>query len=225
MKTVVTLLCLIPFSAAILGATLIGPVYPAPGGNSTAGSSGTSGTAAGRTNDYSGFDPTQYGQLYWGPTDILNIYNTGDPAPADMQYIGSVAANVYEFDSTTPWTFYDSFEGPQQLRTRMLLTVSGLGVVDTAGDLLATGGNSTYPLFNVTGNFTANLVFQSFDDGTWTAITDYQNANNNGNGSNVQRSATFAFYSTSAAPEPSTMLMFGTGLAGLGFVRRRRSAR
>jgi hypothetical protein len=224
MKTVAALLCLVPLSAAILGAGLIGPVYPAPGGNSFS-SSGNSGTAGGKTYSYSGFDPTQYDQLYWGPTDILNVYNSGDPTPADMSFVGHTG-NVYEFDSTTPWAFLDSFEGTQQLNTRLLLTVTGLGAVDTETDLGATGGNSTYPLFEVTEDFSANFVFESFDDAAWTAITDYQNQNNNFNGAGTTHSsASFGFYSTSAVPEPSTMLLFGTGLAALSFIRRRRSSR
>jgi hypothetical protein len=60
----------------LFGNSITGPVYPAPGGNNF-GTSGVSGTGSGATLTYSNFDPTQYSQLWWGPTSVQDVCIVG----------------------------------------------------------------------------------------------------------------------------------------------------
>ena len=219
LRTLYTSLLICP---ALLSASLVGPAYPPPGGVTVVASGTGSGDTGGKTFAYSNFNSSQYSTLYWGPISILNVDNVGDPPTANMSFVGLNGA-AYEFDSTANWTFNGTFTGTQHLPTRLLLTVSGLGAEDSESNLGATT-NPTFPLFQVTGNFSANFVFQAFANSTWTPVNDYQNQNNN-SGPQNRKSASFSFFSTPATtPEPGTWMLFGTGLAGLVFVRRRTSA-
>ena len=52
--------------------SVMGPVYPAPGGNSFSGS-GNNDVAGGATWTYGSFDTSAYGQLWWAETNVSNI--------------------------------------------------------------------------------------------------------------------------------------------------------
>jgi hypothetical protein len=54
-------------------ATLIGPVYPAPGGNSFSSSGTDAGDAGGVNWSYSGFNTGAFTKLYWGPWDSNSV--------------------------------------------------------------------------------------------------------------------------------------------------------
>ncbi len=196
-------------SAPMLRAEIFGPEYPPPGGVTWVPSGPGAGSGAGETFTYSGFNPTQYAVLYWGPYDVSNVSNVGQ-TPADMQFQGLVGGS-YEFTSTATWTF-NAITGTVLLPTRMLLTVSGLGPEDTQGDIGASSPNASYPLFQVTGNFSATFVFQADYQGNWIPVNDFQNSHNNLGPMN-QTSVDFEFFNTAVAPEPGSFLLIGMGFA------------
>ena len=65
--------------------TITGPSYPAPGNNSFS-SSGVSGTGSGATLSYGTFDPTQYSQLWWGPSSVQNVCSGGNCNTGNMTF-------------------------------------------------------------------------------------------------------------------------------------------
>ncbi len=220
MKLLVVL-SLMALGSTARSATLAGPEYPPPGGVTFAPSGAGSGIGLGKTFSYSNFDATKYGQLYWGPVSILNVNNVGETPATNMAFAGLVG-EFYEFDSTAAWS-YDSIQtGLVQLPTKFLLSVIGLGTENTEASLGATT-NPSYPLFQVTGNYSATFVFQVFYNSAWTPVRDFQNAHNNLGNTQVQTSVNFAFFNTDAAPEPGTWAMFGIGVALLGVLGHRGS--
>jgi hypothetical protein len=215
-------------TAAILSAhtlsadTLTNAGYPPPG-NVTLGQSGSPGSGSGKTFSYSNLnmDPSLYSAFYWGPTSVKNVDNAGDPAAAQMVFAG-MNGSAYEFDSTATWNLNSLQDGNQNLNTRMLLTVTGLGAEDTE----ANDGASTdplAPLFLVTAtSFSANYVFQAEEGaGNWVPVLTLFNSLNT-NGATVQTSAGFSFFTDPVStPEPGTWAMIGSGMGLLGLLRRR----
>jgi len=65
--------------SATLQASLLGPAWPAPGGNSYS-QAGQEGDYGGKTYTYTGFDPAQYLDLYWGPWEgaVLGLSMDGE---------------------------------------------------------------------------------------------------------------------------------------------------
>jgi len=214
----------IVFSASLLSAdTLTNVGYPPPGGV-TLGSSGSAG-GSGKTYSYSNFDidPTLYSAFYWGPTTVLNVYNSTDANqnPAPMAFEGLIDG-AYEFDSTATWALDSTQYGNQNLNTRVLLTVTGLGAEDTEANLGASSDPS-YPLFLVTGAFTATYQIQADENGTWTGVTTLYNELNTPEGNRVETSVGFSFFSDPAtAPEPGTWMLLGSGMVIVAVFGRKR---
>jgi len=205
-----TLFALSSACALSTAATLTGPSYPPPGNVSFVSSGAGSGIGAGKTFSYSNFDPSAYGVLYWGPTSVQIGYSTSPLG--DMTFAGCTGLSC-EFDDNTDWI----------RPTRMLLTLSGnIGSEQTESSL---GVNTapTYPLFLVSGNFSATFVFQA-NNGGWQPIDQISNESLGtfvGNPTN-DKSVNFGFFSSSPTPEPGYSALIGLGLLGFGWTRKRR---
>ena len=203
--------------------SLVGPVYPAPGGNSFS-PSGNAGDAGGLDASYTGFDNSYFDSLYWGPQ-----WGT-DPGPrAGLD--GTL--HTLSFDSisgtTAIWqgtTSYTSPGGPGPASCgscdiRLEIDVSGLGANPWLLEASVFGLTALAPgigavVANPTGlDFTANLQFLVDLGSGFVAINDVPN----GGGQTVS-SVSGAFYYT---PEPSVGVLFGAGLLGLS-IRRKRNA-
>jgi len=216
MKTIAALTFFLVAGVSLLSAEVLTDVgYPPPGGVTFSGS-GDDGTT-GATFSYSNFnvDPALYSALYWGPTEVDNVINSNDPYSGQMTYAGT-SGSSYVFTSTALW------EGAYN--TRMLLTPTGLGAEDTEANLGASTTPS-YPLFLVTGNFTADFVIQAFVGGNWEGVDTAYNSQL-GNDPNVQdvTNVNFDFFTAPAAastPEPGSLFLFGAGAVLAGLYRRR----
>jgi hypothetical protein len=137
-----------------------------------------------------------------------------------MAYFGQTGG-TFEFDSTAPWELNSLQHGDQFLATRLLLTVTGAGAEDTEADLGASTAPS-FPLFLVSGDFTATFVFQADEQNVWTNVGDLYNSLNTNSGNQIKTSAGFSFFTDPVStPEPGTWFLVGSGGIVVGLFGRR----
>ena len=210
------------FTVALVGlasvgfalATPLGPVYPAPGGN-TFSSSGSAGNTGGRTNNYGGFDGSAFSNLYWGP-DSSNLPAAGlDGVLHAMTFTGiSGTSSFWQTTSnyTNPTTSITSLE-----TIVLQIAISGLGatpwvLASSLGLASAIGAviddSSALP-------FSANIAFTVGGN----AINNLQQGCCN----LTQSSFAGGFYydDPAAVPEPGPLALLGVAMFGLAAVRRR----
>jgi len=215
--------CALLVGTAANAATLVGPAYPAPGGN-TFFSSGnpSSGDAGGQDGNYGGFDAGAFLDLYWGPQ-----WGT-DPGPrAGLDGTLNALAFLSISGTTAIWqgtTSYTSPGGPGpgscgSCDIRLEIDISGLGANPWLLEASVVGLSGLAPgigavVDNSAGlDFTANFQFLADLGSGFVAINDVANA-----GGQTVSSVSGAFYSV---PEPSLALLLGAGLIGRLAVRKR----
>lgn len=223
-------------TASITFAGPTGPAYPPPGGV-TLSQAGNPGTAGGKTFSFSNFDFSQFGSLWWGPTNasdytgggIENVADSGNNNPGNMHFVGfNATAGAYEWDSGANWSFDSQFDGPVNVPTRFLLKFSGAAVPTTKALAGIASADTSEEVAQITGNFSGNFVFEANTSGsTWTPVLDFYNsAHCIGVCNGVNTSADFGFWSTAssgATPEPRFYGLVMVGMIGLlALVRRRR---
>ncbi|QNM82997.1 hypothetical protein H8M03_01125 [Sphingomonas sabuli] len=175
---------------------LTGPViagYPAPGGTTFSGSGTGTGFSGGRTNTYSGFDTSQYDELWWGPQGIsATVQGNGGLLTFD---------SISEDGLTMTWTVTSSitsieYTGPIYIRY-VATIVSGSDGWVLAESEGFTGG----PLVvaSVTGEtFVVNqqFVVATAPDGDYQPLNEFYNSLSTpdpGSGQPVQTSVSGVF--------------------------------
>lgn len=212
---------------SVATATIVGPVFPPPGGVTTSGS-GTSQSGAGRTNFYQNLDNSAYASLWFGYSSLANPIHSTQSGPA-----GQMSAPVYNpvtgifiSNSTTNLVWNTAF-GQQNIATRFeyqFQPYSGTNTGPLASGFLTPDSQSLAGLLGsepllVTGN--SFQVWFRWETAGGTPLLDYYNTSNSLGGS-VFTSSSTGFWADQV-PEPATVSLIAVSLAGLAWVRRRRS--
>jgi hypothetical protein len=215
-------------AATTANATLIGPVYPAPGGNAFSQSGSSAGSSGGVTNSYSGFDTGAFSALYWGPQwGSDGPQATLDGTLHDLAFLG-ISGTTAIWQGTTSYT---SPGGPGALSPcascpiRFVVDITGLGANPWVTERSVAGLSALAPGIGAVvddssgADFSANLQFQADLGGGFVAINGVlQGAPGGQTGSSVSG----AFYSA-PVPEPGTLAMLLAGVASLSAWARRRA--
>lgn len=212
------------FTLAPLGASaaLIGPAYPAPGGNSfSAGGAPSAGDAGGRIFSYSSFDNSAFSALYWGPNSGI-LPSAALDGTLDPMSLSSVSGTQAIWEGSTIWT------NPTTLvvtgaATRLRITISGLGATPWVS---FAGVNGTDPTGvgvvadNSAGvNYSATIEFLANTGSGWVPINTILQPPGGCGGPCTKTNFAGAFYS-SPVPVPAAVWLLGSALGLLGVVRR-----
>lgn len=207
-------------------ASLIGPEWPAPGGTNWSGS-GNAGITGGLTYSYWGFDSTKYDNLYWGPWEGTaigaSLDGPGISGSEIMTFAGINGTSQAQWTGTSWWTYQSGFNEftTAPINTRFTLTMTGADPVlaSTIDPTKASLG----ALAPVTGDYSANLLFEANFFGTWLPMDTGFNSYHTFGSTALTYSG--GFYHTERVAEPGTMMLLGFGLIGTTVVWRRRQDR
>ena len=164
------LLLLVTISSA--RATTFTMGYTPPGGVTFSSSGPGSGAANGETFAFTGFNSTQYHQLYWGLNFVANV-NEGTPN-GNMQFQSyNPTTGIAVWTSTADWVFASPINpGCCDTPTQLLVQLqpftgvnagflgSGFLAPTTTKGALGIAGNPSEPLYQVVGSSSYLATFE-----------------------------------------------------------------
>jgi len=135
--------------------TLVGPVYPAPGGNNFSSSGTDAGDAGGVNWSYSGFNTGAFTQLYWGPSSGDAVQAGLDGSLHNLTFAGYNSSTQAEW-SASPLS--DGFGNPHSVEFLLTIESGPVSFVDPTSVGLS---SSLGALINDSSgaSYTVNLQF------------------------------------------------------------------
>ena len=200
-------------------AALLGPTYPAPGGNNFSFTSGSAGDVGGVTFSYSNFNTSAFSSLYWGS-------NSGDMPTAGLDGTAHSLTTVSMSGPTETYSGLTSYTNPSgttsMIPIELVITISGI-TNPWVSFSSANGSDPTnvgYVVNDSSGTpFSANLAFLANAGSGFQAI----NAIEVGSSGLANSSFDGAFYSTAPVPLPAAVWLLVSGLGGfIGIFGRRK---
>jgi len=209
------------FSTGYASAALIGPTYPAPGGNSFS-SSGSQISAAGATRSYGSFNTSAFSTLYWG-SDSSSLPGAGLDGTAHTLSFSSTSGTTATWLGTTSWFNHNTNTNNTNVSVEMLIDIGGLGATPwvTASSLGLNSNLGALVDLSSGQNFTANVKFLA------NVGNGFQSLDSIDASGLVKASLNGAFYysdpngSTAGVPEPGTTGLLAIGALAVASLRRR----
>lgn len=208
-----------------VGAAIVGPTYPAPGGNSWASNGGSAVHAGGVDFAYTNFDPSAFTDLYWGAWDVTTTSATLDGVLRTLAFDG-VSGNVATWRGTTNWLDHLTGAWHDNVPIQLDIAITGNGSWVAAADL-GLIGRSDYLWDTSRGNdFTANFLFSAdagVNHGGLKPLDEFEVGASTS--PNMQSNFSGGFFATAApsVPEPAAVVVWLLlGILSFVFCRSRR---
>jgi hypothetical protein len=201
-------------------AAIIGPVYPAPGGNNWSQVSGTSaGDAGGVLWQYSGFNGLAFDELYWGAS-VANAIQAG--LDGNLHVLTFLDYDLSDYDAhwygNVPYNYFNQYYDDVQIRfTMTLIPLSASQHLELASwdsSLGAVADNSSG------GNYQARLQFEAFWDGQFRPLNEMWQSPSHDGYTMTSFNGGF-YYQQNTVPEPSFILLLVSGLIGVCGLKRK----
>ncbi len=164
--------------------TIVGPTFPAPGGNTTV-STGSPPTTGVRTNTYSGFDFSHYEHVWWGPVIGAAMDGSINSPSETLSFAGLSVDNL-----TATWTGLTSvggvfYSGPVFTKfTAVINPGSGSAIWSTAAGAGISGPNEVVSISPSANSFSVSyaLTASSSIGGSYVPFLQFFNQVNAGGG-------------------------------------------
>jgi hypothetical protein len=220
------------FMVSMANAAVTGPTYPIPGGWSYANDGGNPGGTGGLTWTHSMDNPSLFDEVYWGLTD--DMWQPGPGVGSSMN--GTLSAMSWDSLTATQsiWTGTTTVNhqsnGLTNVETRMVATIisGGDGWHTSASiglaDPVATPVVAKFA--DPASSLVVNLAFEARTAGSvgaWSSFYGYFDPITGESEDGKAQTSFQGAISYSAVPVPAAVWLFGSALAGLGWMRRKQT--